>query len=63
MEKLGDSDGKGRNTNINHFASLFESYDEEGTNTSPKPKKTPVIVLSEDEDKGQNKREHKDDDE
>ena len=33
MKKLEHSDGKenGSNTNINHFAPIFESEDEEGT--------------------------------
>ena len=48
MEKLDDSDGNrhGRNTNINHFSLLFESYDEEGTKSRKKTKKMQVVVLS-----------------
>ena len=50
MEQLDDFDGNRRNTNINHFAPLYELDDEEGTKPSPKPKETPVKVQSEDED-------------
>ena len=47
MEKLGILDGHrhGRNTNINNFAPLFESENEEGIDTSPENKKNTVIVL------------------
>ena len=57
MEQLDDLDGNrhGCNTNINHFAPIFESFDEEGTTTRTKPTKTTVIVLSEDEDREENK--------
>ena len=57
MDHLDDQDGNvhGCNTNINHYAPLFESDGEEGTKPSPKRNKTPVIVLSEYEDKDKNK--------
>ena len=45
MEKLNKLNGNGRKTNINNFAPLFESYYEEGTKNTTKPK-TPIIVLS-----------------
>ena len=48
MEQLDESygNGNGRKTNINHFAPLFESYNEEGTTHRTKPN-TPNILLSE----------------
>ena len=57
MEQLYESDGSrhGRNTNINQFSLLFESNDEEGTKSMTKPKKIPVVVLSEDEDEDKKK--------
>ena len=57
MIQLDDSDGDIHlcNSNTDHFTPLFESEDEEGTNPSTKPKKIPVIVLSEYEDKEKNK--------
>ena len=57
MEKLDNSDQNwhGRNTNINQFSLLFESNDEEGTKSMTKPKKIPVVVLSEDEDEDKKK--------
>ena len=58
MEQLDDSDGNGhrRNTNINHFAQLFESDNGEVTNNRTKPKTT-TIVVSKDEEEEKNKRE------
>ena len=44
-----DGNGNGRKTNINHFAPLFESGDEEDNKQSKIPK-TPIILLSEDEE-------------
>ena len=57
IEQLDESDGNGHrcNTNINKFTPLFESYDEEVTNTRKKSKKNPVILLSEYEDKDEKK--------
>ena len=51
MEQLDKSDGNiyGRKTNINHFASLFESDNDEGTKNRMTPKTT-IILLSEDEE-------------
>ena len=48
MEQLDESDGNGHGskTNINHFATLLESGDEEGAKHRTKLK-TPIIVLSE----------------
>ena len=48
MEQLDYSDGDGHwcNTNINHFALLFESDDEESTKHRMKPR-NPIIALSE----------------
>ena len=59
MDKLHDSDRNRhiQNTNINQFAPLFESDDEEGTKPNTKPKKISVIELSEDEYKGKKKGE------
>ena len=52
MEQLDDSDGNGhkRNTNTNNIAPLFELDYEEGSKPRMKPNKTPVVVISEDED-------------
>ena len=57
IEQLDELDGNEhrRNTNINHFAPLFESHNEEGTEPGTKPNNTPIIVLIEDEEKDQNK--------
>ena len=49
MDQLDYLDGNRHNTNINQFAPLFESYDEDVNKTSLKPKKTPVISQSENE--------------
>ena len=64
MEKFYNLDvhGHGRNTNINHFAPIFESNNEKGNKTIPKPKKTPVVVLSEDENQDANRGERNKDD-
>ena len=50
MEQLDKSDGNGYRSknNINHFVTLYESDNEEGTNHRTKPK-TPTIVLIEGE--------------
>ena len=56
MEKLDESEGNGhcRENNINHFAPLCESDDEEGTQHRTNTK-TPIIVLSE-KKKGRNNK-------
>ena len=48
MEQLDEFDRNKyrRKNNINHFASLFESEDEEGTKHIMKPK-IPIVVLKE----------------
>ena len=63
MKQQYDQHENGRITNINQFTPLFDSDGAEGTNPSPKPKKTPVILLSEDEDADEHKRDQKYNDE
>ena len=56
MEQLYDLDGNRnvRNTNINHFAPLFESVYKEGTKPRIKTKKIAITVLTEYEHKDKN---------
>ena len=56
MEQLDKSDRNGywRKNNSNNFESLYESYNEKGTNHRTKPN-TSIIVISEEENGGKNK--------
>ena len=56
MKQLDESyiNEHGRKTNINHFAPIFESDNEEGTKHRTKPKTT-IVVLSEYEEGSKNK--------
>ena len=47
MDQLNDLDGNIHKRKINHFTPLFESDNGEVTKPSIKPKKTPFIVLIE----------------
>ena len=48
LDSLDENGHKGT-TNINHFATLFESDNKESTNNRKKPM-NPIIVLGEDEE-------------